>query len=252
MSSNNASSGSVAKLVSAPADVDLAALTYGNPKKLDRGGKIVPIYYKGAPLLLQTPPLRAPFGMNAWTPEGGGPTKYSLNLSLAPGGEEMQALLERMDAKLLQDGCASSAAWLNKTGMTEEVARALYTPMVKASTKGDFPPTFKVTLPHSQGAFACEFYDAQRNRIELESIPKRSVVTAICQCTGVWAMGGRFGCSWKVLQLRYVPPPATGTGGFGGGGGGARAFGSNEASEAPAASVAHTNGFAFLRDDADD
>ena len=35
---------------------------------------------------------------------------------------------------------------------------------------------------------------------------KRSHVNAIVQCVGIWVAGTKFGCSWKVLQMKITPP----------------------------------------------
>lgn len=210
------------KQIVTPQMVDLAHVSFGTPKKLDNGGRLVPVYYQGSPFVLQTPPMRTPYGLNAWTQErsnGEEFTKYSLNLSIDTKNDtsKMYELLMGLDARILQDACQNSTTWLNKNTLSAEVAKALYTPMVKVAkdkTTGEgtdaYPPTFKVALPYADGKFTCEFYDAQRNAIVLDTIPKRSTVTAICQCTGIWVAGGKFGCNWKVLQLRYTPPADNG------------------------------------------
>lgn len=212
---------SAPKQIIMPKNVEVAQLSYGTPKKLDSGGRLVPIFYQNSPLVIQTPAMRTPYGLNAWTQEkadGDQIIKYSLNLTLDTKNDTsgIHEMLQMMDNKLIDDVCANSLSWLNKKSITPDIAKALYTPMIKLAkdkNTGDvtdaYPPTFKVNLPHSDGKFACTIYDADRNPIELDTIPKRSLITAICQCTGIWVAGGKFGCNWKVVQLRYVPPPTT-------------------------------------------
>jgi hypothetical protein len=38
-------------------------------------------------------------------------------------------------------------------------------------------------------------------------LTKRSNVTAIVQCTGVWFAGGKFGSTWKAVQIRVDNQP---------------------------------------------
>ena len=49
-------------------------------------------------------------------------------------------------------------------------------------------------------------YDSSKNLIDLSTIEtKGAKITAIIQCLGLWAIAGKFGCTWKVLQMRVVP-----------------------------------------------
>jgi hypothetical protein len=54
-------------------------------------------------------------------------------------------------------------------------------------------------------------YDTKRQPIDIKELIdtnafKGAKVTAIIQCLGIWVAGGKFGCSWKVLQMRVSPP----------------------------------------------
>ena len=201
------------KQIVVPSTVDMSQLTFGMPKKLESGGRLVPVFYQGAPFVIQTPSMRVPYGMNAWTQEkknGEEYTKYSINLSLDTNSD-LGKMLNAMDERIVQDACQNSLPWLNKKNITPEVAKALYTPMVKLSKDKEtgevsdkYPPTFKLAMPFADGRFTCEIYDTQRQPIALDTIPKRSTVTAICQCTGIWVAGGKFGCNWKAVPVSYT------------------------------------------------
>jgi hypothetical protein len=83
-----------------------------------------------------------------------------------------------------------------------------------------YPPDVKVSLKKKRDSddFDCAFYDAQNKQIKgvpLEDmVVKRSEITALIQCTGVWFAGGKFGCSWKAVQMRLDKVPSVGTIGF--------------------------------------
>jgi hypothetical protein len=204
-------------------DFDISNITYNAPRVLETGGKSIWISYKKAPLYVQTPEMTAPFGLNKWPGEKSGTDKYSIDLSFK-NRETNQAIqsffdvVEALDAKLVQDALENSMSWFKKKYTSPDVVEALYTPMLKyAKDKATgertdkFPPTFKFSVPFRDGRFGCEVYDRNRQQVSLLAIEEQvrgSAITAIIQCTGIWIAGGKFGCSWKAVQIR-VRPPAT-------------------------------------------
>jgi hypothetical protein len=203
-----------------PADFDVANVHYGVPRTNDNGGKSIYLSFNKKPIVLQTPEMFAPFGKQEWKNDKG-VTKYTLDLSFK--GMESRDLLKtffdkmnELDEKLIDDGVANSFDWLKKKGASREVVKALYTRLVRhpidkntgeVSTK--FPPTFKLTLPWKDGAFQCEVYDADRKITNLANIETKGArVTALIQCLGIWVAAGKYGCTWKVLQMKVVPPQA--------------------------------------------
>jgi hypothetical protein len=201
-----------------PSNFDVNGVQYGTPKTNDNGGKSIYLSLKRSPIVLQTPEMYAPFGLTKWENDSG-TTKYTLDLSFKDMDKRdtLKTFFEKMmelDDKLIDDGTTNAFEWLKKKGASREVVKHLYTKLVKfpvdkttgeVSTK--YPPTFKLSLPFKEGAFQCEVYDAERKRVDLNTIEtKGSRVTAIIQCLGVWVAAGKFGCTWKVLQMKVVPP----------------------------------------------
>jgi hypothetical protein len=224
--------------INLPKDIDLAHLSYGTIKSNDNGGKSIFIGYKKQPLVLQIPDMSAPFGVNKWpnvassiggggAGGGGGPNpavpeKYSLDLSFK-GAEDrpaIKALLDvvtALDDKLVEDAMLNSQAWFKKKYPSKEVVQALYTPIVKHSKDRDtgeitnkYPPTMKLALPCKEGRFTFEAFDAAtKQHVDVLAVDlKGASVGAIVQCTGIWIAGGKFGCSWKVVQMRVKTPQA--------------------------------------------
>lgn len=206
-----------------PSELNVSAVTYSTPRTLDNGGRAIYMSFNKAPIVIQTPEMIAPYGVSNWNDDGKGPDKYSLDLSFTGKDtrENLNTFFEKMDAldkKLVQDAFANSMTWLKKTCKTIDVVEALYTPMVKYSkdkTTGEitdkYPPTFKLKIPYSSGTFNCEAYDDKRNALNMRQLIdngtfKGARVIAIIQCLGIWIAGGKFGCSWKVLQMRVALP----------------------------------------------
>lgn len=197
-------------------DFDASKVTFSDVKAFGtNGGKIVYVSYGRSPLILQTPAMRAPFGISKWENDGA-PAKFTLDMSFQgmESSKSLQAFydaLEKMDARMIDDGFDNQATWFRgKKYTSKDIVEALYTPIVKHARDREtgertdrYAPTMKVNVPYKDGAFGCEVYDAKRNKIDLKNVEtKGSSVTAIVQCTGVWFVGGKYGISFKAMQLK--------------------------------------------------
>lgn len=197
--------------------IDASKVTYGPPKNLDNGGKIIPVYHKNQPFIIQVPELLAPYGLSKWEGDKG-LMKYHFDLSFGNKDEQpekgifLQKMLD-IDQKFVQDALSNSMAWFKKKYNTEDVIKALYTPLVKygkdketGEISDKYPPTFKAQIPFKDGKFACEVYDNKRKLVNLNDLEtKGSGVAAILQCSGIWVAGGKFGCTWRVVQMKINP-----------------------------------------------
>lgn len=190
-------------------DIDMNEITFGAPKSLDNGGKIVGLYHKKKNLIFQTPAMIAPYGMNVWTSDNG-VSKYSVDLSI--NNDEFLNMLKQLEEKIINGGLANSTAWFKKKYNTWDVVEALYTRVIKYSKDAEtgeinnkYPPVVKLQLPYRNGKFECEAFANKDQTVNIEtSLTKRSSITAIVQCGNVWLAGGKFGCTLKVLQMKIV------------------------------------------------
>lgn len=193
-------------------------LEYGQPKNLDNGGKIINIYYDGAPLYIQTPVMNTPFGMTKWNIDGGDKCSIDLSLGNYQSDKKMKhfhSLMEIIDKKLIEDGLTNSTMWFKKKITSEAIVEALYTPLIKypkdkntGEITDKYPPTFRVSIPFKDNTYKCKFFK-DREEINIDMFEtKRSKMVIIMQCVGIWIAGGKFGCTWKAVQVKVTPPPS--------------------------------------------
>ena len=208
-----------------PSNVDAAAfgsnIKFAEPKALDNGvAKLVFMSYKKNPIIIQTPEMWSTFGLANYKPDPKSPDKYSIDLSLKdkenrPSVNAFYTMLESMENRMVDECLENSFSWLKKAKdkCTRPVVEAVFSPLIRHSKDKEtgnistkYPPSFRLNLPYRNGQFECEVFNAKTpaNLNELEL--KGAKVTAIIQCTGIWLAGGKFGCSWKVKQLRVIPP----------------------------------------------
>jgi hypothetical protein len=186
--------------------INVDDITFGAPKSLDSGGKFIGLYHNKKNLVFQTPPLVAPYGLGKW-PQTGPVNKYSLDLSI--NNPEFLNILKQLDEKIVNTALASSVSWFKKKINTCDVIEALYTNIVKYSKDPEaaakYPPVVKFNLPYKNGKFECEAYNEEREQIDMETaVTKRTTVTAIVQCSSLWVAGDKFGCTFKVLQMKVL------------------------------------------------
>ena len=247
--------------VVAPSAFKVSNVTFSAPKMLDSGGKQAYLNYNGGPLVMQVGPLETPFGLSVFDKQG--PPKYSVDLKLRgyddptnhPKTATIYNAFHALDEFMLDQGVKNSALWF-KGAKSREVLSELYTPVVRFSVDSEgnrkpYPPTLKVQLRKRDDKFEADIYDENKrplNDVPLEDIiVKGTVLTALIQCTGVWFAGGKFGLSWKAVQIRADKVPHTFRG--------KPAFLSEDGEEdapeaaAPAAAPASANRFAALHDD---
>jgi hypothetical protein len=129
--------------------------------------------------------------------------------------------MTRFDEKLINDAYKNSKKWFSGKSLSKEALEQLYTPMVKYSIDSNtgersdiYPPGFSFKVVKRNGSSLCKFYNEQRELIntnnhdepgytQIEDILKKNTtMTILLQCNGLWFAGGKFGCTWKAIQIK--------------------------------------------------
>ena len=228
-------------MIRLPSELDASTTEFGPVKMLDNGGKTVNVSCEGRKLLLETPSLKLPYGVNVFDKTPGAPVKYSVDLSLDDTAADLRTYLEAFDERMIEAGVENAQKWFKMKDASREVIKAFYTPLVKHSRDAQgnpkpYPPTFKINLrqrrlkngqkesdlpaaSNAAGRFEAEFYDAStqdtkgaptafpRDTTLDQLLSKRTYVTAVIQCSAVWFAGGKFGTTWSAVQFRVDSQP---------------------------------------------
>ena len=256
--------------VVSPASFSVGKVTFSPVKSLESGGKQAYLNYEGRPLVMQVGPLETPFGLSVFDKVS--PPKYSVDLKLRgyddpatnPKTATIYNALHGLDEYMLDQAVKNSKAWF-KGDKSREVLSELYTPTVKFAKDQEgnlkpYPPTLKLQMRQRDGKFETQVYDDKKRPltdVPLEDIlVKGAIITALIQCTGVWFAGGKFGLSWKAVQIRADSVPES-IRGFafldeGDATEAPPARSAPAARPAPAAAAAPANKFAALHDEEED
>ena len=200
-----------------PKEVDVSKIEYSEMKSFGDHAKIIYVKYNNNPIYIQTPIMKCPYGLSTF--DDGEKPKYSLDLSFGnidnkSSVKDLKSFLENIDDKILDDSVKNSLQWFKKKNQSKDVSQALYSSSIRFSTENGeqtdkYPPTFKMKLQKNiNNKFKVECYNTSKERIEepLEQIlTKGQSVRAISKLSGIWFAGGKFGCSWELVQLKFNP-----------------------------------------------
>jgi hypothetical protein len=199
--------------VNATNDVSVGAL-----KTLSSGGKMGYVSHKDNKLVFQTPEMYAPFGVSEWVNEQDGSKKYDLQLSFKDLDDretlkQLKKFLEDVDEKVIEEAFNNCQKWFGKKYKSKDVVSALFNESVKyykdpetGDRSDKYPANYKLKLPYRDNEFKVEAYDGKRNKLDIQNTQTMGAkVTALVECGGVWVIGGKFGISWRVIQLQVKP-----------------------------------------------
>jgi hypothetical protein len=254
--------------VVSPSSFNVSKITFSPVKMLESGGKQAYLNYEGRPLVMQVGPLETPFGLSVYDKTS--PPKYSVDLKLRgyddatayPKVAVIYNALHSLDDFMLEQGVKNSKQWF-KGDKSRDVLSELYTTIIRFSKDADgnvkpYPPTLKLQLRKRDDKFETQVYDDKKRLITdipMEDVlVKGSVLTALIQCTGVWFAGGKYGLSWKAIQIRAdtIPERIRGFAFLDDGESGSSAERQPPQKQAAAAASASTNRFDALHDDEDE
>tara|TARA_B100001093_G_scaffold457913_1_gene469990 strand:+ start:964 stop:1896 length:933 start_codon:yes stop_codon:yes gene_type:complete len=196
-----------------------------------RGGKDVKVQLNGSNLVLQVP-LMLTWGLNER--DNDGRMSYDLALQFEPHKypAQQKALdnIKSFENKILNDSVTNGKSWFGKSKLSRDAAEVMMWPILKYPKNKDTGeldydrnPTMKLKVPFWDGNFTVELYNMdgqvqyrpikegqwnaeQNTGTPMTLMPKGTHLTGLIQCTGLWFAGGKFGCTWKLLQAKLQQP----------------------------------------------
>jgi len=186
-------------------------ISYSQVREQSNGGKMIFVNLNKHPLILHTPKMTSSFGVSDYEND----KKFNLDLTFKgaannPEIATFKAFFERFDDKLITDGKAHDMAWFKQTYKSKDVVEALYTKSLKGKDE-KYAQYIKVKAPYVDGEFQFPVYDSNKTKMSINTPEERALlkgasIQAIIQCTGIWIVDKRYGCNWKVLQMKVSMP----------------------------------------------
>ena len=213
-------------------EFSVSNLSTAVPKVNQNGGKNISVNYKqdsgSTSMMFQTPRMLS-FGVNKWVdpkkPES--EPVCSVTFSFV-GMDQNQKLaefhdtLQQLDEWAITTAQKNSWEWLARKNLSRETIETNYTRCVKVpldqatGEPNGKPHNLKIKLKSNDSGYMCTFFDKSKNIIPSSNVDevfnKGSHIRALIQCTGIWVAAGKFGLSWKIVQMVVEPRPGIGSG----------------------------------------
>ncbi len=211
-------------------DFDTTRLVYGKPIPLKTGGSTTPVTYRQrddsvTPIVIQTPRAAAPFGISTFVDEKNPEKPPSVSVSISFKGVEANPTIKRfhdffgtLDGAHLATAKLHAATWFKQdknksTGKMEPklpvVIDSMWTESIKqpkpAEEGGkypDAPPTVKAKIAFKRGQIVTKIFNRNKDLITSEDVQPGSEIICLWECTGIWQVQGKFGCSWVCHQIK--------------------------------------------------
>jgi hypothetical protein len=212
-----------------PECVNIDNLSLSALKKLDNGATTMHVNYdESGSLYVLSPEVDLPFDGKFW-PDGNsqGDTsgKWAIKANLK--GDKCDPFvhkLKEMDEYLKAKALENSMPWFKKRNLSAETIDTLYTPMLKESLDpntgepdGKWPPSFTFKIVKRDSAVMCKIYKEKADEFNVSDntkddyvdlntlIKKGTKVRLLLRCNGVWMANGKFGCTWRAVQMKVKP-----------------------------------------------
>ena len=209
-----------------PCELNVSELEFSELKTLNNGGKMVFVNYKGGLINLQTPELRLPWDVNTeYSEDANGKYNFTVSLDGHDSDKNVKELYDKLievDKSICEFAKSNAKTFFQRKTASDELVETNYNPIVKISKTdgepdGKYPPSLKLKIQKKDNKCLCKFYNSQKEKFDVDSREEGSVnITDILvkdakckmliRCNGIWLINGKFGCTWKVEQLRTEVP----------------------------------------------
>lgn len=165
-------------------------------------------------LIVQTPKLYCPFGVDEFAPDDGGPHKFSVRLTFrgmqnSEPQQRLRALLHEVDKSNIQYAYDNQATLWPKDGHKDlAIIEDRYTPLLKVDSRYDDQLRAKLnyTLDRANGGQRYEgmvFDDAKPpNEVDTGYIEAQSHIIALLEFGAMWIADKSFGQHIRAVQMK--------------------------------------------------
>jgi hypothetical protein len=191
-------------------DVDTSLIEFSSFKK----GSFANASYNGSIFRVTLPKLKIPFNIKSYN----GALTFEVSLN-----DKIVNKLKELDTFIVQFMYDKRSEWKGTDFTLEDLVTKQYSPVVKESSSGNYPPYMRIKIAKDyNGRINSDFFSAEKDehgkyiRIDIGNNPEdyltnllqrnTEVQTAI-DCAGLWVREGKFGITWKLVEMKVYPKP---------------------------------------------
>ena len=220
--------------INLPKNVNVSNINFEGPIANNYGGKYAKVLNNGRWLLIQTPKMYSPFGVNVYeeTDKSGNVVRKSYSIDVSFNGympnedigeqessnpkvKDFYDMVCNMETKLVNHATENNFTWVDNPDASREVCKALMRTGIKWSRDKQtkkinkkYAPRFKFSLPvWDDGIGFKAFLNNRDNEIkDIDTLVRvasgRCEVVIIAKCDKVTFNGGKYGYKWSVQQMK--------------------------------------------------
>lgn len=213
-------------------EFSVSNLSTSVPKINQNGGKNITVNYKqdsGTSMMMFQTPRMLSFGVNKWVDPKNPNAEPVCSVTFSFVGmdqnsklQEFHDAMNQLDEWAIDTAHKNSWEWLARKNLSRETIETNYTRCIKVPLDKETgepsgkPHSLKIKLKSNDSGYATTFFDKEKNLIPSSDVDtvfnKGSHIRALIQCTGFWVAAGKFGLSWKIVQMVVEPRPGIGSG----------------------------------------
>lgn len=193
------------------------SIKYGDAKENKSGkGKTAFVQWRRGPteavrMLIQTPKMFCPFGINKYEPDDGGVPKYSISLSFK-GIDENERLngfynfIKKLDDSNVDHCVSQQEVWWPGSGQKgKDIIEDRYTAVVKPNKNPEkYAPTLRCKLNFKGEKPDFEIYDQNKNLVDMSYVDGACSVVALLEVSNLWIADKKFGHNLRVVQMKVT------------------------------------------------
>lgn len=182
--------------------INMNSLVFSNPKQNALGGQSISVFTEdNDKLIFQSPKCLAPYGISSFSNQFSNKKSFSIDISIDSNNFINQ--LSLFDTYVKQCAATYSNLWFKKH-LDYDTIDKLYKPSLK---DGEINKFMRIKMPTDKdNNFLGDIFDKNKQHNNLDYIVPNSTNQVIMECTGIYFIPKEFGASWKVIQIKSIPP----------------------------------------------
>jgi len=174
-----------------------------------KGNFFVPLTLNGKNMRIETPILRAPFGLKKFTHASGKEdAAITLTFESNPSdpSQKMLSFLQALEEKVVKHTIENADSFFpHLQDKSAEHIQTIFRSGLKPPREPKFAPLWRLKVPLT-GRGADFFY--KEDKIPMEEIINQTRLTSVVEVKGVWILPEAFGISFALLQSKIEEIPA--------------------------------------------
>lgn len=180
----------------------LENVAIGELETSPKGNSFVPVQYNSGVLRIDTPSLRAPFGVKKFASSNGREeANISLSFDDSEVSQKMLGIIKNLEQQLVQTAIEKASIWFPEwADQSEAKIRSAFRSSLRPPRDPKFSPLWRLKIK-THAARPTDFY-YNGDRTAMEEVVPSSKVSSVVELRGVWIMPESFGTSWTILSCR--------------------------------------------------